>query len=385
MLVLEYLFSASVIAIGWSSYFTAFLSGFGISIPAAWIHPPLIAAASGDLVASGAVVNAPAAAVVMLLSALLLSGIRGSTVISNILVLLKIGVVVLVIAGGFMYVNPHNWIPLIPENTGVFGQYGWSGIMRGAGVVFYAYLGFDIVASSVQEARNPQRDAPIAIVGSLLICTLLYVLMALVMTGLAPFRSLNVPHPIYVAIEAGGPALAWLKVVVSIGTIIGLASCALMALYGQSRVFYAMSRDGLLPPLFSWLHPRFRTPWLGTIVVGVAAAVLAGMLPLALLGELISLGTLLAFSVVCAGVWILRRRDPHRRRPFRTPLFPWVPLAGMLSCGYLMVSLPLSTWMRLSYWLLFGLLIYFLYGRGHSRLRGRVAEQEFASAPPNIK
>jgi len=368
MLVLEYLFSSSVIAIGWSGYFGAFLSGFGVEIPAEWMQPPLIVR-GGELVASGAILNLPAVLIVLALSAVLLCAIRESAIVSNILVIIKIGVVVLVIVFGMMYVNPDNWVPLIPPNTGVTGEYGWSGIMRGAAVVFYAYLGFDIVASGASEARDPQRDAPVAIVGSLLICTVLYILMSLVLTGLVPYPELNVPHPIYVAIAGGGPPLAWLKLVVSIGAIIGLASCCLMGLYGQSRVFYSMSRDGLIPPFFSWLHPRYCTPWLCVAAVGIVAAALAGLLPIGLLGELISLGTLLAFSVVCVGVWVLRRRDPDRPRPFRTPLFPWVPLAGILSCAYLMISLPLSTWIRLGYWLLLGLAIYFLYGRRHSRLR----------------
>jgi APA family basic amino acid/polyamine antiporter len=370
MLVLEYLFSASVIAIGWSGYFTAFLHNLGIDVPSGWAHSTLVPSATGGLELSGAIINAPAAGITLLLSTLLLCGIRESAIVSNILVILKIGVVVLVIAFGMGYVDPGNWVPLIPENTGAFGEYGWSGVMRGAGVVFYAYLGFDIVSSSIQEARDPQRDAPVAIVGSLLVCTALYILMALVMTGLAPYRQLNVPHPIYVAIEAGGAPLAWLKPIVSLGAIIGLASCALMGLYAQSRIFFAMSRDGLLPRFFSWLHPRYCTPWWSTAVVGLVAALLAGLLPIHLLGELISLGTLLAFSVVCAGVWVLRRRDPARPRPFRTPLFPWVPLGGILCCGYLMLSLPLSTWIRLGFWLALGLSIYFLYGRSHSRLSG---------------
>jgi basic amino acid/polyamine antiporter, APA family len=368
MLVLEYLFSASVIAIGWSGYFSAFLHNLGLDIPAAWTHSTLERASSGGVELSGAIVDAPAAGITLAMSALLLCGIRESAIVSNILVMLKIGVVVLVILFGMGYVDVANWVPLIPANTGAFGDYGWSGVMRGAGVVFYAYLGFDIVASSIQEARDPQRDAPFAIIGSLVVCTVLYILMALVMTGLAPYRELNVPHPIYVAIEAGGAPLAWLKPVVSIGAIIGLASCALMGLYGQSRVFFAMSRDGLLPRFFSWLHPRYCTPWGSTAVVGVVAAALAGVLPIHVLGELISLGTLLAFSVVCAGVWILRRREPDRPRPFRTPLFPWIPLGGIVSCGYLMFSLPLATWVRLGFWLSLGLCIYFLYGRRHSRV-----------------
>jgi APA family basic amino acid/polyamine antiporter len=323
-------------------------------------------------VTSGAIVNLPAVLLVLALSALLLCAIRESAIVSNILVMLKIGVVVLVIAVGLFYVDPDRWTPLIPANTGTPGEYGWSGIMRGAAVVFYAYLGFDIVASGAQEARDPRRDAPFAIVASLVICSVLYILMSLVMTGLVDYRELNVPHPIYVAIAGAGPALAWLKLVVSIGAIVGLASCCLTGLYGQSRVFYAMSRDGLIPPLFSWLHPRYRTPWFCVAIVGVAAAALAGFLPIGLLGELISLGTLLAFGVVCAGVIILRRREPERHRSFRTPLFPWVPIAGILSCAYLMISLPLNTWLRLAWWLLLGLAIYAFYGRAHSHLRAGV-------------
>lgn len=367
MLVLEYLFSSSVIAIGWSGYLTAFLAGFGQEIPAALTQPPLVSV-GGALVSSGAIVNLPAVLLVLALSALLLCAIRESAIVSNILVILKIGVVVLVIAVGLFYVNPDHWTPLIPANTGTPGEYGWSGVMRGAAVVFYAYLGFDIVASAAQEARDPQRDAPFAIVASLLICSVLYILMSLVMTGLVDYRELNVPHPIYVAIAGAGPVLAWLKLVVSIGAIVGLASCCLTGLYGQSRVFYAMSCDGLIPPLFSWLHPRYRTPWFCVGIVGVAAAALAGLLPIGLLGELISLGTLLAFGVVCAGVIILRRREPERHRSFRTPLFPWVPIAGILSCAYLMISLPLNTWLRLAWWLLLGLATYALYGRAHSHL-----------------
>lgn len=371
MLVLEYLFSSSVIAIGWSGYFTAFLGGFGLEIPAALTHAPFVSS-GGELTVSGAIVNLPAVLLTLALSALLLCAIRESAIISNILVILKIGVVVLVVAVGFFYVDPERWTPLIPANTGTAGEYGWSGIMRGAAVVFYAYLGFDIVASGAQEARDPQRDAPFAIVCSLLICTVLYILMSLVMTGLVDYRELNVPHPIYVAIAGAGPALAWLKLIVSVGAIVGLASCCLTGLYGQTRVFYAMSRDGLIPPFFSWLHPRYCTPWMCVATVGIVAAALAGLLPIGLLGELISLGTLLAFSVVCAGVMVLRRREPERHRSFRAPFFPWVPIAGILSCAYLMISLPLSTWMRLAWWLLLGLAIYALYGRTHSRLRSAV-------------
>jgi APA family basic amino acid/polyamine antiporter len=265
-------------------------------------------------------------------------------------------------------VNQANWHPFIPPNTGEYGHYGWSGIVRGAAVVFFAYIGFDAVSTAAQEAKNPQRDMPIGILGSLAICTVLYILMSLVMTGLAHYTDLDVPHPVFVAIEKAGPALAWLGSIINIGAIAGLASVVLVMLMGQPRIFYSMARDGLLPPVFGKVHPRFKTPYVTTILTGIVAGIVAGLFPIGLLGELVSIGTLLAFVIVCAGIIVLRYKSPNLARPFRTPFVPVVPILGILICGYMMTSLPRATWERLIVWMIIGLAIYFFYSRSHSKL-----------------
>jgi len=401
-LILEYLFAASTVAVGWSGYFTAFMAELGFGLPPALTGSPFTVQGTHTLVPSqicvdpqtGAVavneisrtavpvgecvekgftliqgiLNVPAMGLILLITALLVVGIKESARFNNIIVYVKVAIVLLVIGFGFKYVDSANWQPFIPDNTGEFGHFGWSGIVRGAGVIFFAYIGFDAVSTAAQEAKNPQRDLPIGILGSLAICTVLYILMALVMTGIAHYSELNVPHPVFVAIQKAGPSLAWLGYLINIGAIAGLASVVLVMLMGQPRIFYSMSRDGLLPPVFGKVHPKFRTPYIATIITGGVAMLIAGLFPIGLLGELVSIGTLLAFVIVCGGILVLRYTQPDLPRPFRTPWVPVVPILGILICGYMMYGLPVDTWLRLAIWMALGLVIYFVYGRRHSAL-----------------
>jgi basic amino acid/polyamine antiporter, APA family len=401
-LILEYLFAASTVAVGWSGYFRELLNQVGIHMPARYSLAPLdvaegtnhivratmcvdpttgasVIGAAGKVVTAAAcqapnqvvsgVINLPAAGLVVFLTLLLIRGISESVTFNNIIVFVKVAIVLLVIGFGFMYVNADNWHPFIPANTGEYGHYGWSGIVTGAGVVFFAYIGFDAVSTAAQEAKNPQRDLPIGILASLAICTVLYILMALVMTGLVHYPELNTDSPVFTAINAAGPSLRWLTYFINIGAIAGLSSVVLVMLLGQPRIFYTMSRDGLLPPFMGKVHHKYRTPYIATIITGVAAMVIAAAFPIALLGQLVSIGTLLAFVIVCAGVWVLRRRSPDLPRPFKTPWVPVVPLGGMLICGWMMYGLPNDTWIRLVVWTVIGLAIYFFYGKDHSKLK----------------
>ncbi|HXJ02511.1 MAG TPA: amino acid permease [Micropepsaceae bacterium] len=366
-LVLEYMAAASTVAVGWSGYFVELIGQFGIAIPKAFSSAPIAMTSFEDMSMTGAFLNLPAMAIVALASIMLVIGIKASAQFNAVMVAIKLVIVVLVIGFGLPLIKSVNLTPFVPPNTGTWGEFGWSGVFRATGVIFFAYIGFDAVSVAAQEARNPKRDIPIGILGSLLICTVLYILMSLTMTGLAPYKSLNVPHPVYVAVDDAGPQLAWLRVVVNLGAVIGLASVVLVLLLGQSRVFYAMSRDGLIPPLYSNVHPKFRTPWIGTIVTGVIAALLAGIFPLGILGELVSIGTLLAFVIVCVAILVLRVKEPNIRRPFRTP-FVWIvaPL-GMGMCLFMMAFLPMDTWLRLVVWTIVGLVIYGVYGVRHGK------------------
>ncbi|HEX4562349.1 MAG TPA: amino acid permease, partial [Gemmatimonadales bacterium] len=306
--------------------------------------------------------------IVLVMSVILVIGIRESAKVNNWIVALKLLVVGLFIVAGVRYINTANWHPYIPPNAGSFGRFGVSGIFRGAGLIFFAYIGFDAVSTAAQEAKNPQKDMPRGILGSLAICTLLYIIVSAILTGIMPYNTLDVAHPVGFAVDST-PGLHWLGWIINLGAVLGLGSVILVMLLGQSRVFYSMSRDGLLPPWVGKVHPKFRTPWLTQIFVGIFAAIFTGLFPIDLLGQLVNIGTLLAFVLVCGGILILRRTRPDLARPFKTPWVPAVPILGILGCIGLMSTLPLDTWLRLIIWMAIGLVIYFLYGRHHSTLR----------------
>ena len=347
-LVLEYALGTATVAVGWAGYVTSFLRDLGLHLPALHGFNPL------------------AMLGVLGVTALLAFGVRESTSLNAGIVAVKLCVIGLFLAFGAGHLHPANWHPFLPANTGHFGHYGWSGVLRGAGVIFFAYIGFDAVSTAAQEAKNPQKDMPVGILGSLFVCTLLYIAVAGVLTGLVSYKQLNVADPI--AVGVGSIGLHWLTEVVKVGVIAGLTSVMLVLMYGQTRIFYTMAGDGLLPSVFSRLHPSFHTPVVATWLLGGIVSILAAFVPLAALGELVSIGTLFAFILVCAGVLYLRRTQPELKRPFRCPGVPFVPVGGILACLYLIAGLPWETQVRLVIWLLLGFIVYFGYSRHHSRL-----------------
>ena len=329
-LMLEYLFGASTVAVGWSGYVVSFFKDFGIIIPSYLSSAPLIHDPILGWQTTGAFLNIPAMFIIAVMTVLLVIGIKESAVFNNIIVLVKISVLILFITFGIAYIKTGNWVPFIPPNTGEFGHYGLSGILRGAGMIFFAYFGFDAVSTAAQEARNPKKDMPIGILSSLVISTILYILVSLVLTGLVKYDQLHVPDPIAVAVNAAGPGLFWLRPFVKIGAIAGLSSVVLVLLLSQPRIFYTMARDGLLPKKFSSIHPRFKTPYITTILTGIIAMLVSGLFSIEILGALVSIGTLLAFAIVCSSVLVLRRTQPDLPRPFKTPFVPWVPVLGTI-------------------------------------------------------
>jgi basic amino acid/polyamine antiporter, APA family len=394
-LIIEYAFAAATVAAGWSGNFVALCQTYQIAIPPQLTATPgalvvfynglwaPIATIGPVLVHAGidpmslphvrGILDLPAYLAIAVITAILVVGVRESANFNSAIVFIKVGTVItfIIVIAGFLLKHPSiavaNWHPFLPPNTGKFGSFGWSGVARGAGAIFFAYIGFDAVSTAAQEAKNPKRDMPIGILGSLAVCTILYIALGAMLTGVKNYTELNTAAPVALGMQATG--VRWGSVLVMFGTFAGLTTTMLVMLLGQSRVFYSMSRDGLLPEWAGRVHPRFRTPWISSIIVGFCVAIFAGVLPINVLGQLTSIGTLLAFVIVCAGVWVLRVKRPDLPRPFRTPLVPLVPILGILISFGLMASLPLSMWIRLIVWLAIGMVIYFGYGRGHSRLR----------------
>jgi basic amino acid/polyamine antiporter, APA family len=397
-LTLEYAFGASTVASGWAAYFNSLMQQLGIVIPPSlttttgnilvryqgiWIDkmslPPGVSDAGLQHV-TGAF-NLVAVLIVLLITTILVIGIKESANFNSAIVIIKLAIVgiFLVVGGMFLFHHPEvarsNWHPFVPPPDG-HGNFGWAGIPVAAASIFFAYIGFDAVSTAAQEAKNPQRDMPIGILGSLVVCTILYILVSLVLTGLVSYKTLNVSAPVALAIDATG--VGWGSILVKIGAVFGLATVMLVMLLGQSRVFYSMSKDGLLWKWASAIHPKFRTPWITTIVFGLFAAIMPAFLPIGKLAELVNIGTLLAFTIVCAGVWVLRVRHPELHRPFKTPLVPLVPILGILSAGFLMSRLERITWIVMIVWLLLGLIIYFTYSIKHSKVQklARAAEAD---------
>jgi APA family basic amino acid/polyamine antiporter len=368
-LVLEYAVGSATVAVSWSAYVVSLLKDMAIEVPHRFAASPFehTKLPDGTFLPGGSV-NLLAALIIALISLLLVVGIRESARVNSVIVVVKVAVVLIFIFVGMRYMKPENHVPFIPPNTGTFGHFGWTGIVQGAGVIFFAYIGFDAVSTAAQEAKHPQRDMPIGIIGSLAVCTVLYVAFAWVMTGLVHYSQLKVGAPAAVAIAQ--TPYTWIREAIKIAIIAGFTSVILVLLLGQSRVFYSMSRDGLLPRVFSTVHPRFRTPWLSNLLFMVFVSLLAAFAPLSQLGHMTSIGTLFAFVLVCIGIPIMRSTQPGLPRPFRTPLVPWVPVLGVLTNLFLMAGLDRMTWLRLGVWLVLGLGIYFGYGRRHSKLGG---------------
>ncbi|HET9622700.1 MAG TPA: amino acid permease [Kofleriaceae bacterium] len=375
-LILEYALGAATVAVGWSGNVVSLLADLGIHLPAAISAAPGTVIATGDGHTATAVFNLPAVLITVLVTWLLVRGVKHSATVNSIIVFVKVAIILLVVATGLAFIKPAHYTPFIPANTGVFGQFGWSGIVRGAAVIFFAYIGFDAVSTAAQEARDPQRDMPRGILGSLIVCTVLYIAVSAVMVGLVPYRELGGPAPMAVAVDAARAAAAggaWsgvmqaMSFLVKIGILAGLSSTMVVQMMAQPRIFMAMAHDGLLPGWAGRIHARHRTPHVATLITGTIVALAAGFTPIAVLGELVSIGTLLAFVIVSLGVLVLRRRQPGLARPFRTPWVPVVPIASALVSLALMASLPGTTWARLVIWMAIGVVVYFAYGARRKR------------------
>jgi len=371
-LLLEYVFAASYVSVGWSGYLVSLFAQWGVTAPTSLTTAPFAIGPHG-VTSTGSVINGPAFLLAVAISLIAMRGVRLSSILNGIIVALKMGALILLVTFGSFHVHPHNWTPFIPANEG-FGRFGWSGVLRAAAVVFVSYLGFDAIATLAQDTRNPQRNLPIGILGSLGAVSLLYIAVSLVLTGLVSYTLLDAPNPLSVAVRGGGPSLAWLLPIVDLAAVIGLGSVVLVVMLAQPRVIMAMGKDGLVPPAFSRVHARFHTPYWGTVICGLSVATLAGLFPISILVQLVSVGTLIVFVAVALSVIVLRHVDSDRPRPFRTPFVPLVPIAGILICAGLLVAIPQRTWTVYLIWLVLGLSIYVAYGRRSSvRLRTATA------------
>ncbi|MFN8300239.1 MAG: amino acid permease [Chitinophagales bacterium] len=371
-LVLEYAVGAATVSISWSRYFTKLLQYYDLHLPVSLSMGPWDSVTLADGTIASGFINLPAVFIVVAMSLLLIKGTRESSLVNNIIVALKVSVVLIFIALGWAYINTANYTPYIPDNTGVFGEYGWSGIVRASAIIFFAYIGFDAVSTAAQEAKNPAKGMPIGILVSLAICTVLYILFAHVMTGLAhysEFKGQDGIAPVAVAIQH--TPYVWLQKAVIVAILAGYSSVIMVMLMGQSRVFFSMSKDGLLPKVFSDVHPNFQTPWKSNLLFMLFVSLFAAFVPARIVGEMTSIGTLLAFVLVCAGVLVMRKTDPDAPRAFKTPLVPLVPILGIVVCLFMMVFLPADTWLRLVVWMALGLDLYYLYGMRRSRLADR--------------
>jgi basic amino acid/polyamine antiporter, APA family len=367
-LILEYGLSASAVAVSWSGYVVNLLGDAGIHFPAVLTGAPIGKGSDGGLVATGAIVNVPAVLVIAVLSAVCYYGVRLSAHANSVMVYLKVVIIVVFVIAGSRFIDTAHWHPYIPPNTGEFGHFGWSGVLRGGAIIFFSYIGFDTASTTALESRRPQRDVPIGILGALVLSGVLYVAMAAVLTGMVPYAKLDVDQPVAVALDMH-PELGWIGTLVKVGVIAGMTSVVLMSLLGQPRILLAMADDGLLPGALSRCHARYGTPHVATVITGVFAAAFAGLFPLDVLGELISIGILLAFAVVCVGVLVLRRTRPDVHRPFRVPWAPVTCVLGAVVCLAMTLALPTDTWWRLLVWSIAGFSVYAFYGLRHSRLR----------------
>lgn len=368
-LTLEFLLSACAVSVAWSGYFSSLLTDFGLSFPAQFSKPPLVYDAIHGWMKTGAIVNIPAIIIVGSIGLLTAFGVQAAARVNNILVYVKIGVILLFIAVGIFFIKASNLVPFIPPNAGEFGQFGWSGILRGAGIVFFAYLGFDALSTLAQETRNPQKDLPVSMIGSLSIATVTYLLVALVLTGIVSYKLLGGEAPFGVAIDALGPKFFWMRYVAKCAILAGLTSVILVMFLGQTRIFYSMAFDGLLPEIFCRVHKKFHTPFYNAMIFTAIAMVITAFFPVDILGALVSMGALLAFAIVCFGVLVLRYTQPDLHRPFKVPFAPWIPGIGFLVCVIQMLALPKIIWTQTIVWILIGFVVYFSYGVRHSKIR----------------